>query len=485
MPQDLNLTERVKAFIKRHNLFSDGDAVVIGLSGGLDSSVLLHMLNVLNRENRINLRLIPAHLNHCLRGKAADDDHKFCRSAASSYGLKLVSSAVSVSGQRQKNESLEQAGRRLRYEFFRATAEKHGAQKIAVAHHAGDLSESVILRLQRGCGLYGLAAMQPKRPLNRNEKLSLVRPLLCAGKKDLYDYSAANDLDYRTDATNSDPAFMRNHVRINLIPELKKTYDSGSLDRCLAEMCAAACEIKSRVEKIAGEHWESIVREKDAESISLDTDGLLKLYGAVRISVFRRALQHLCGATAAAPGLSRKHWQNLDAALTYQPGYSVSLPGDIMARKEHGCIYFFSGPGKKYAARALLDVPGSATPPGQYEAIKARLITVKQGESARYVSPGERLNCHLDAAELKLPLEIRTRRTGDVFHPLGAAGSRRLKRFFIDRKIPLHRRELIPLVLDASGRIVWVVGEEIADFCKLSRKTEKIVGLSAHPGKDA
>ncbi len=473
---------RVAHGISEHSLFAPHERVVLAFSGGADSLALLTILRELVADGILSIDIVLAHMNHGLRGTAADRDLEFCRDTADACNLPFVSALLPVEQLREKGESLEQAARRLRYDFLMQTAAAAQAKKIAVGHHADDVAETLLMRMLRGCGLYGLAAMPPRRTLQYGSDIALVRPLLPVAKHELVAYLKARETGFRYDESNADPRYRRNRIRNRLIPELKRRIpDCGPTER-LCKINALACEARAHLDALAAEAVEKALSRTAAGGVCLCTEPLTPLSRGVRIAAFRRVIQSLSENGGCAPALTRMHWDALDALLMRRPGCSLSLPGGLTARREHGGIFFFEKDVERsQAAERPLPVPGRISPAGA----PPLTLTASLGTMSEHRYPPEAVEredrwcAHLDIDAVGLPLSVRTRRAGDRFHPLGAPGERKLKRFLIDRKIPLHRRDGIPLVLDAGGRIVWVAGEEIADFCRVTVETKTIIELRA------
>jgi len=475
------LCRRVYDYISEHGLLAPGEKVVLGFSGGPDSVALLKILSGLSKPHAFHLEIIPAHMNHALRGPAADADQVFCKNFAAAAGLKLVTETIPVSKERRRGESVEDAGRRLRYDFLRRVAEAEGAGKIAVAHHADDLAETLLLRLLRGCGLYGLAAMAPGRPVHSDSRIFLVRPLLAIRKAELTQLLESEGETYCTDHSNADNLYRRNSLRAHLLPELQEAFSGTLIDR-LASVNSLAVALRTSVGKQADVAWrETVSAPEDGKGLVFSAEAMQALDRPVRTEIFRRAVRALTGCFERTPDLKRMHWDTLDAMLCKSPGHAESLPGGIRARREHGSLLLFEEKGtarEEKGEESMLAVPGQSGPVAGGVRISASVVKPQDGGgSFDLARVRDRWFAHLDLDKVEMPLSVRTRRPGDRFFPLGAPGHRKLKRFFIDRKIPLHKREKIPLVIDGGGRIIWVVGEEIADFCKLTGFEKKALVL--------
>ena len=209
--------EEFKKFIETNKLLKDKDKVILGVSGGPDSLFLLHMFYRLKPFKRIDF--IVAHFNHSLR-KEADKEEEFVKKITQSMGLKFVSEKKDVKNL-YKGDSLEQTARNLRYDFFLKISRKYKIKKLALAHHKDDLIETVLLRILRGTGLLGLRAILP---ISKYKNLTIIRPLLFLEKKRILEFLNKNKISYLIDKTNLEEKFLRNKIRLNLLPYLTKLW---------------------------------------------------------------------------------------------------------------------------------------------------------------------------------------------------------------------------------------------------------------------
>ena len=218
---DVELRTRIENNIRANKLLEEGATALLGISGGVDSMVLLHLLQELAPQN--NWSLSVGHFNHCLRGKESDADEAFVREAADRLTLPFRSSRSDVRAFAvEKGISIEMAGRELRHRFFIETAAACGADRIALAHHADDNVETFWLRLLRGDVGRGLAGIRWERSAGPGTDIRFIRPLLNISKRDLLQYANERNLSFREDASNADPAFLRNQLRLELLPKLEE-----------------------------------------------------------------------------------------------------------------------------------------------------------------------------------------------------------------------------------------------------------------------
>ena len=219
------LFERFKILIEEKKLIEPNSTVLVAVSGGVDSVVLLHLLSQMRTEKK--LKLVIAHLNHGIRGDEADADEHFVRQVAKQYSYQYFSKKVNTPHYAKKFKmSLETAARELRYDFLKKTAEKVGANLIALGHNANDQAETILAHFIRGAGLAGLAGMRMKKDI-------FVRPLLNFKRYEIENYAVQASLNFREDSSNRDVAYQRNRLRYQLIPTLEKDYNPQLVDALL------------------------------------------------------------------------------------------------------------------------------------------------------------------------------------------------------------------------------------------------------------
>lgn len=468
-----DLCNRVAAFVRNLGLLEAGGHVLVAFSGGPDSVALVLILGELSSSGRLPLDLRLAHLNHRLR-EEADEEEDFCRRFAREQGLPLTVERADVGRlARGCNGSVESVARRVRYEFLARTARAVAAPTVATAHHADDVAETVLMRLLRGAGVRGLGAMRPRRPLC--DDIALVRPLMNVRKHRLIAYLEDHGQPFCRDTSNRDTDYVRNRVRHRLIPLLQGEYPHFSVESLVA-LNEAAIETADLVEGAVDELWPALRVECEEGAVVLDAAVYEQAPPAVRKAAAARALRRL-GMPDPLP-LRAEHYRALAGLAGRGPGFGVSLPGGLHARREHGVLHFGRPGGRAAPPSRELPVPGSVEAPECGYRINARICPEEVGPQEARQRASER-EVFLAAERVRTPLNVRTRRPGDRFHPLGAPGRKRLKEFFIEARVPRHRRDRIALVTDAQDRIVWVVGHRIDDRFRLLAAGQPVLHLQA------
>ncbi len=446
--------------IRRHGLVRPGDRVVVAVSGGPDSMALLTVLDGL--RERLGVSLWVAHLNHRLR-EAAAEDARFVAAQAASRGLPAEVGEADVRAERRRGESLEAAARRVRYAFLGEVASRVGAGRVAVGHTADDQVETILGGLLRGGELGALAGMPVTRPLAPGADVQVVRPLLACWRMEVLAFLAERGVPWRQDESNRDPRFARNAVRHELLPLLRERL-GGDLDQRLLALAAPAGELAGAVHHLAAE----LVVE-DGDVARLDVDRLLAAPRLVR----RAALAAACEAVAGPGETRRRALDGAEELLAGTSGREVDMGRGLAVRRSYGELVV-SRPSSAPVAEAELGVPGRVALPEVGLWVAAEALDRVPGE----LCGAGRWEEVADRDRAGDTLTVRTRRPGDRFEPLGAGGSRKLKDFLIDQRVPRHERDRV-LVVEGAAGIVWVVGLRLDERAKVTRATQRCVRLTA------
>jgi len=440
-----------------------GARVLVALSGGPDSVALLHILRTLEARGELVVAG-AAHFNHQLRGAEADADESFCRDLAAGTGIPFLAGRADVAARaRESGRSLEDAARQARYEFLNEAADSAGADAIAVGHSLDDQAETFLLRLIRGAGPAGLAGIRPRAG-------RVVRPLLDISRAELRQYAAEHGLGFRDDSSNADVRIPRNRVRLELLPLLSQF--SPAIAATLAREAALAREDEEFLDRLAIESAASLVLPK-SNGVAVDIAGLTALAPALASRVTRKAV------AAAAPGrfIGFQHIDDLlELARSGAEGAAAALPGVTAVRRGSRIVFgIVSDRPFSNSFRFPLSIPGEVAVPGW--ALSAARIE----EPEEVTPPPARGNTAVvAAAPLRGPLAVRSRRPGDVFRPLGMHGrGRKLQDFLVDRKIARADRDSLPLVVDQDDRIVWVVGQSVAEDFRVTGPKQGVILLKA------
>ncbi len=303
------------------------EPVVVGFSGGVDSTVLLHVLYELGSE--LGIQPVAAHLNHRLRGEDSNIDEEHCRAFCEKRGIPFRSRSVDVAELASRSGlNLEDAGRRGRYSLYHEVAEEFGARYAALAHHADDQAETVLMRIIRGTGTRGMGAM-PK--IRKSGNISIVRPLISVRKADVAAFAAEQQLEYREDASNLDTGYLRNKVRHELLPLLEKGYSPGIVD-VLCRTAELARDESSALDELGLAAFKDALKaSNEGQRAVLDLDKLRGLAPAVMARALRTAYAFVKGS--ASDLYASNQSDLLSLATSSGRAKELDLPGNVKAKK--------------------------------------------------------------------------------------------------------------------------------------------------------
>ncbi|WP_428129444.1 tRNA lysidine(34) synthetase TilS [Candidatus Binatus soli] len=449
-----------------------GASILIGLSGGADSVALTCAL--LELRERLGPRVAAAHLNHRIRGDESDRDEAFVRAMCARLGVELIVERAEGLDAAISSANLEERAREVRRDFLGRVADRIGADFLALGHHRDDQAETVLMRLMRGAGAAGMAAMAERGPGR------LIRPMLSISRADIRGYLDARAIAFVEDSTNSSRDILRNRIRAELLPMLEREYAPGLGGR-LVEVAAEMRSLDDLVAAIAARELDAARRRGGA----LDVSGFSGVNRAVQAVAIRLFLSERMGSLRK---ISRAHIEAVrQLILEGGPSDSLDLPGGWRAEREYN---FF---------RLVHSRAGSKTGAAGFSvAIAAHGITVVEaagfkfeastnpaaaGAAADASMPDSLLSSSLvamfDAAEIAdAGLVARNFMKGDRMHPMGMRGTRKVHDVFVDRKWPRARRERFPVVT-VGGEIAWLPGLARADCALVTKATETVLRVEA------
>lgn len=484
--------DKIIAFCEQNQILAPYDRIVVGVSGGPDSLCLLHLLKII--QPSLNLTLTVAHLNHQLRGEAANQDAEFVADLARRWQLACTVQARDVVAlAASRRQSIEEAARQARYAFLWEVATQTGSSKIAVGHNADDQAETLLMHLLRGSGLDGLRGMQPAlniaamqlypddcRNIQGEPAPTVIRPLLAITRAEIEAYCRAQQLAPRQDHTNQDTSLLRNRLRHELLP-LLESYNPN-IRRVLwrtASLLNAEAEL---LEGQLAQVWPMLVQSTGGNGITLRLNAWRALPLAQKRAALRRAIDQL------EPGRRNLAFDHIESAIavadTGKTGAQVTLPHGLMLSVGYGSVTVSKGPPPPPRDFPALEpgieldvtVPGVTRLPGSTWQLTAQLVPASDVDPAHLQASGP-WQAWLDAAAVGDALKLRTRLPGDTFCPLGLAGRHQtLKKFMINAKIPAAQRASLPL-LASRQNIVWVCGHRPAHQASVGPKTVTAIFL--------
>jgi len=471
------LERRVLRHIQRHSLFSAGERVLVAVSGGPDSTALLLILAHLRQSLDIHLWL--AHFDHGLRRRSERQaERAFVSDLASGLDLPcLFGQGDTRALARAERLSLEEAARALRYRFLAQQAEKQGTTSVVTGHTASDQVETVLLHLIRGSGLAGLAGMRPRSPwpFAGHPDLALVRPLLELSRQETERYCQEGGLSPCLDATNLLLEPLRNRVRHELLPLLRRY--NPRIDAALLRLVSAASADAAYLAETAQGFWQALARRRE-RSVEFPRPELAALAPALQSRLLQSACQHLLADSRQAEAV---HLHSMVEALAKSGGHRLSLPGGLAFAVDGEVVRLILAeeePSRPQPiAEAVLNIPGQTLVAGWQ--VEAEALPREQAQTCpelRRRVGADPYEAFLDHEAVGSHLTVRSRRPGDRFRPLGAGGEQKLQDHLVDAKVPRHQRDAVPLVCAPWG-IAWVVGHRLDERAKVREDTRSVLRL--------
>lgn len=436
------MLNRFFEFVKEKQLFEPHQKVLLAISGGIDSMVLLHLFEKSGFEFGI------IHCNFNLRGKESDGDETFVRQQVLIHGVPSFFQNFDTEEHAQLNGiSIEMAARELRYEYFEKIRQEHHYDFVATAHHQDDLIETFFLNLSRKTGIRGLSGIKEKTG-------NLIRPLLFAGRQEIEDFARANFIDFREDSTNNEVVYQRNFLRHKILPLFQE------LNPAFKKNILASIENLRETEQVYSRciqnETEQVLQENKGEAV-IEIEALLK-------TQFPKVLLFEILSNF-----------NFNAAVTDEIFQSFSNDSGKQ---------FFSKTHRVVKDREQLFVTALEEKEERIFYIEKEDIELfeplhlsleKESADGFNIKKESTVAC-LDFEQLEFPLLIRKWRQGDYFQPLGMTGFKKVSDFFIDEKIPIHEKENTWL-LCSGKKIVWIMGLRIDNRFKITPETKTVLKI--------
>jgi tRNA(Ile)-lysidine synthase len=442
------LLQKVEETIRSRALLANGDRVLVATSGGVDSTVLLYLLNTLAPKHEWKLSV--AHFNHQLRGSSSSADARLVKLTAHRLGLPFHYERADVKSHAAKSGmSVEMAARELRHAFFARTARKTGVRCVALAHHADDQVELFFLRVLRGAGGDGIGGMKWENASPADPGLKLIRPLLDINKTELLAFSRVNKIRFRDDATNTDPDILRNRIRHELLPLLHRRFEPALNSPILRMM--------------------EIIRD-DAAFVEQAATGWLKKnrpgFSKLAVAVQRRILRIQLRSAGVEPVF------DLIETMRCSPRTPVIIrPGSAMIHDGLGKVSLRKIVSKQFRTHQhAADLKGAS---GQIVFGNGRINWQRTSVRGHILGTRSKGTEFFDSHRVGRRIMLRHWRAGDRFQPIGMEQSVKLQDWFTNRKIPLAERRNLVLATTKSGEIFWIEGERIGEQFKLTSATSK------------
>jgi tRNA(Ile)-lysidine synthase len=453
------MLQKVRNTIKRHRMLAKGDRVIVGFSCGVDSVCLLHILNQLQEYE---LDLWALYINHSLRPSENLQEVKLLHQIGGDWGVKVKEIKLNMPERlREKPQSLQLLAREERYKLFESFLKEIDATKIALGHHLDDQAETILYRIIRGTGIDGLAGI----PIVRDDLI--IRPLLEVTRAEIYEYALQQKLKWLEDSSNRKPVYIRNKLRLQLIPQLKESYNPN-LNSALVRLGGLAREQQELMEALLKEEWDKLTLVREGR-IGIIIEGFLTLPDYLQYYLLKRVLRRVCSNREFETiVIMRLRDKIKNENFNFKP---IQLSKDVIAHNLKGII-FFKGVKRSFMINSglfRLNTPGvTVIPELNLE------VTIEEVNSIPDWGDVGEQEVYLDGIRPRLPFYIRFWRRGDAFHPLGAPGGQKLHDFFINQKVPREERIRIPLLVTADDQIAWISGYRPSELYKVNNEVTKV-----------
>lgn len=492
----LSFNGKMNRFVDDNELLPKGAAVIVACSGGPDSLALLDWL--LSQQEKRQLNITAAHFEHGIRGEESRADAAFVHDFCVSRGIPCRIGHGDVPSYAAENGlSMETAARELRYKFLRkVVTESFSAIKplitrwdtrevfLAVGHHSDDQAETVMMRILRGTGVKGLSSMRPGRLMTEwikpeNECGSilpvhcrLIRPLLAVSRAEIEEYCRLRGLSPRRDSTNDVPEeAVRNSLRLELLPLLRERYNP-EINNALCRLAEISADLSDCVAAAADEKAKGIIRDN-----AIDRPAFSVCPKALQQELLRRL-----------PGMEKCSYRDIEAVrrliCTGDSGQQLSLPGAILRLEYDRAIFARTLPVKSQVdgeeeKKLFLKGNGDSTKTEVCGKIISAVYTEAVNETAAFIGAADESAAVIDADKVKLPLIVRRRRPGDAYLLSGeGAGRKKVKDYFIDRKVPREKRDTVPVLTDSDGNILWLAGFIRSGCAMIDENTTNIIRVT-------
>jgi len=457
------MLKKVKTAIKKYNMLDKGDRVVVAVSGGPDSMALLTCLDMISNE--YGIELVAAHLNHGIREENADREEKFVQHFSQQLGIVFESKKINIPSMKKgTGKSIEEIAREERYLFLENVAYKYRANRIALGHQLQDQSETILMNFLRGSSSEGLKGMLPVR------QGLFIRPLLGVNKAEILNFLEMENISYTLDTSNDSTLYLRNRIRHWLMPELKRRFNPN-LDDSLGRMSEIMRIENDYMEKASLQMMDNLGIKLQNEEITVRISDLLNLHQALQNRIIKIILRNL---TPHGKGIEYIHIKSaIELATGGQASSRVVLPFNIAVMREYDWLKFSLR--KDRFIEPIEDISYTVSVPSHIHICELNTsMKFEIVERIESVSLTGSEVIYLDYEKIIPPLILRTVISGDRIQPSGMSGTKTLKKYFIDQKIPKSRRKKI-LVLADGESVIWIVGMRLSERVAVKKNSIKFL----------
>ncbi len=417
---------RVLRTIKEHSLIKSGSKVLVALSGGADSVALTHILHSISKE--LGITLYCAHLNHGIRGEEALRDEKFAAEFSKSLGIECFIKRVDIP-KISNGISEELIGRNERYKFFDELCKSNNISYVATAHNKNDNAETMLMNFMRGATLGGLSGIPYKRG-------NIIRPILDISREEIEEYCKKNSLGYVTDSTNLEEDYTRNKIRLSLIPKIQKEFNPSFVST-ITSNAQYISDDNDYIEEVVQNEYNNNVKNGKVS---------IKYITSLHNSIQRRIIyKMICQAYGCNYDVSSKYIEAVyNLIVSKSSGKSVDLGNNVKACIEYDTLIISKDTNTSAEFEYILPI-------GEEVYVKEAGIYIK----AIYTD-SDSGDCF--SIPQNTVIKVRNRRNGDVFFPCGMNGSKKIKQYFTDEKIPLSQRNKI-CIITFNNEIGYILGK--------------------------
>jgi len=448
--------EKFEQFAEVNKLIGKGEKILVGFSGGADSTALL--LALWHLKSKMNFSLLAAHVNYNLRGKDSKAEAEFAKEFCFNRNISIVMKDMKLNN----DGNLENNAREIRFDYFNQLAKLYKVNKIALGHNIGDQAETILFRLFRGSGYTGIKGITPLDG-------KIIHPLMSFSRKEITDYLNSENIKWCEDKSNLENIYSRNLIRNELLPWIQsnmnpnvvgKLYNTGKIfletDEIMLELA------RRRILKAKVKH--------DKTDFRFSLKVLKRTRPTLRFYIYKDIFRQISGSDK---NFYHNNFEEIESIIDSPGSKKINLPNKVYVFKEYDEI-IFSNKAKLF----IVDVNNKK----EISSLRHRLVfednriifsKLKKIKQSRHLYEDKFTN-YLDLDQIKFPLTIRHRQPGDRFYPLGMENPKKLKDFFIDEKVPKFERDNVLIVSD-SEKILWVAGLRIDNRVAITEKTHNIL----------
>ena len=466
------------SFVKDNKMIEKGDRIVIGLSGGADSVCLLYaLIQCFGHEIE---KIIAIHINHGLRGDQADKDELFVKDLCKGLGIEFYSIYKDVRKFASENKlSEEEAGRNIRYQTFFKACMKYKCNKIAIAHNRNDNAETMLFNLFRGAGINGLTGIDPKRMMKMGKDQALIiRPLLNTSRDEIEKYLREKEIAYKVDASNLENDYSRNRIRNQVFPLITNEINSKAIDN-VSKAAFHLREVNDFTNEMIKISYDNIVDE-DKGRFVLPDDKMRSDHIFIQKSIIMKVMASLSDSRR---DLESKHVDLVLDLFDKEVGKQINLPNGLIALRAYNHVSIFKEEKKEEEViqPVKVNIPGKTFLETENKIMETRFVDMVQKKTITESSCIK----WLDYDRIENTVEIRTRTMGDFIQINAQGGRKKIKDYFIDKKIPAKDRSKQLLLADGN-HIMWIIGGDnrISERYKIDGNTKTILEMKLIDAKE-